>query len=249
MSVEEVAARGFGSASEAYERGRPSYPTEAVALLVDELDIGPGSLVVDLAAGTGKLTRLLVPSRATLVAVEPVAAMRDLLVGLVPEAAVVAGAAEALPFVESSVDAVVVAQAFHWFRVEEALAEVGRVLRPEGGLALLWNDRDESVPWVAELSTLVRWGERPVPPYEGVDWQAAVAAAGTFEPLVRAGFALGQDLDAATLVDRVLSTSYVAAAPAGEQERVAEGVRCLVAGFPPRFVLPYRTTVYWCRRR
>lgn len=249
MSVEEVVACGFGSASEAYERGRPSYPTEAVALLVDQLGIGPGSLVVDLAAGTGKLTRLLVPSRATLVAVEPVGAMRDLLVGLVPEASVVAGAAEALPLADGSVDAVVVAQAFHWFRIEEALAELSRVLRTGGGLALLWNDRDESLPWVAELSALVRWDERPAPSYDGVDWPAVVAGAGTFEPLARAGFVLDQQLDAATLVDRVLSTSYVAAAPAGEQERVAEGVRRLVARFPPRFVLPYRTTVFWCRRR
>lgn len=249
MSIEDVAARGFGSASEAYERGRPSYPAEAVKLLVDELGLGSSSTVVDLAAGTGKLTRLLVPGGPTLVAVEPVASMRAVLAELVPAAALVAATAEALPLAARSVDAVVVAQAFHGFRVEDALSEVARVLRPPGGLAMLWNERDESVPWVAELSALVRWDDRPVPSYQGVDWPAAVAATGQFEPMAHARFTIDQELDAATRVDRVLSTSYVAAWPAIEQERVAEGVRRLVAELPPRFVLPYRTNVFWCRRR
>ncbi len=249
MSIEDVAARGFGSASDAYERGRPSYPAEAVQLLVDELGIAASSTVVDLAAGTGKLTRLLVPSGAGLVAVEPVASMRAVLAEVVPTAAVVAATAEALAVADASVDAVVVAQAFHWFRMGEALAEVARVLRPGGGLAMLWNERDESVPWVAELSSLVRWDDRPVPSYQGVDWPSAVAAADAFEPMAHARFAIDQELDADTLVDRVLSTSYVAAWPAPEQQRLAEGVRRLVSELPPRFVLPYRTDVFWCRRR
>jgi SAM-dependent methyltransferase len=249
MSIDDVAARGFGSASDAYERGRPSYPDDAVQLLAAELGLTSSATVVDLAAGTGKLTRLLVPISAWVVAVEPVASMRAVLAELVPQATVVAAAAEALAFAGGSVDAVVVAQAFHWFRVDEALAEVARVLRPGGGMALLWNERDESVPWGAELSSLVRWDQRPVPPYEGIDWRAAVAATGDFSPMERARFAIEQQLDADILVDRVLSTSYVAAWPAPQQDRLAEGVRRLVAGFPERFVLPYRTTVYWCRRR
>lgn len=249
MSIEDVAARGFGSASDAYERGRPSYPHEAVRLLIDELGLGPSSTVVDLAAGTGKLTRLLVPTGARLVAVEPVASMRAVLTEVVPAAVVMAATAEALALAGGSVDAVVVAQAFHWFRVDEALAEVARVLRPGGGLAMLWNERDESVPWVAELSALVRWDDRPVPAYQGVDWPSTVAAVGAFAPMGRARFTIDQELDAATLVDRVLSTSYVAAWPAPEQDRLAEAVRRLVADLPPRFVLPYRTDVFWCRRR
>ena len=244
-----MAARGFGSASDAYERGRPSYPDGAVQLLVHELALGASSIVVDLAAGTGKLTRLLVPSGARLVAVEPVASMRALLVEVVPAAVVVAATAEELALASGSVDAVMVAQAFHWFRVDEALAEVARVLRPGGGMALLWNERDESVPWVAELSSLVRWDQRPVPAYEGIDWRAAVAATGNFGTTARATFAIDQEIDAGILVDRVLSTSYVAAWPAPDQDRLAGEVRRLVAGFPERFVLPYRTTVYWCRRR
>ena len=248
MSIDDIAARGFGSASEAYERGRPSYPDDAVRLLVEELGLDTSSTVVDLAAGTGKLARLLVPGSAWVVAVEPVASMRAVLAGMVPGASVVAATAEALAFAGGSVDAVVVAQAFHWFRVDEALAEAARVLRPGGGLALLWNERDESVPWVAELASLVRWDDRPVPSYQDVDWTSAVAATGDFSPMQRAGFRLEQRLDAGTLVDRVLSTSYVAAWPAPDQERLAEEVRRLVAGFPPTFLLPYRTDVFWCRR-
>lgn len=253
MTIPDVAARGFGSASDAYERGRPSYPREAVAGLVEDLGVGPSSTLVDVAAGTGKFTRLLgAPGRdgpALVVAVEPVAGMRDVLAEVVVGARIVAGVAEAIPLATGSADAVVAAQAFHWFRVDEALAEAARVLRPGGGLAMLWNDRDETVPWVARLSELVRWHDRPVPAYHQVDWVAAVAADGRFEPLQRRRFRLEQELDASTLVDRVLSTSYIAAWPASRRDRLAASVVELVADLPEPFVLPYRTDVFWCRRR
>ncbi|MDQ3353870.1 MAG: class I SAM-dependent methyltransferase [Actinomycetota bacterium] len=249
MSVDDVAARGFGSASDAYERGRPSYPAEAVTCLIDELSMAPGSTVVEVAAGTGKLTRLLTPSGARVVAVEPVAEMRRVLVDKVPGVDVVAGTAEALPLASGSADAVVVAQAFHWFAVPEALAEMARVLRPGGGFGLVWNDRDDSVPWVAELSALIQWDDRPVPSYHQVDWTAAVEQAGAFGPLEHRQFHLEQQLDVDTLVDRVLSTSYLASRPATEQDKLATQVRRLVADMPDRFVLPYRTDVYWCHRR
>lgn len=249
MSIADAAARGFGSAGEAYERGRPSYPAEAVVCLVEELPVERSSLVVDLAAGTGKLARLLVPTGARMLAVEPVASMRSVLVAKVPEADVIAGTAEALPLAEGAVDAVVVAQAFHWFRVSEALAEVARVLRSGGGFALVWNDRDDSVPWVAELSALTKWDDRPVPSYHEVDWAAAVAATSLFDLVETRRFRLEQRLDVETLVDRVLSTSYIAALPADEQDEVAEGVREVVADLVEPFVLPYRSDVFWCHRR
>ncbi len=249
MTVEDVAARGFGSAGDAYERGRPSYPVGAVACLVGELSIGPGATVVEVAAGTGKLTRLLVPTGARVVAVEPVAGMRRVLIDKVPDVAVVAGTAEALPVASTRADAVLAAQAFHWFRVGEALAEAARVLRPGGGLGLVWNDRDDSVPWVAELSALIHWDDRPVPNHHDIDWSAAVAGTGAFAPLRRRRFRLDQPLDVDTLVDRVLSTSYIAARPAAEQRALARDVRALVAELPDRIVLPYRTEVFWCRRR
>ncbi len=249
MRVADVAARGFGSASDAYERGRPSYPPEVVSCLAGELAVAPASIVVEVAAGTGKLTRLLTPTGARVVAVEPVAAMREVLVEQVPGVPVLAGVAEALPLAGASVEAVVVAQAFHWFEVGPALAEAARVLRSGGGLAMVWNDRDVSVPWVAELSALIEWDDRPVASYHDVDWAGAMADVAVFGPLVHRGFRLDQELDVATLVDRVLSTSYIAARPRAEQAALADQVRRLVAGMPERFALPYRTDLYWCQRR
>ena len=130
--VHEVAARGFGSGAVAYDRARPSYPPEAVAWLAEKLGIAPGRRVVDLAAGTGKLTGLLAEAGADLVAVEPVTAMRDRLRQRLPAVPLLAAVAESLPFASGSVDAVVVAQAFHWFDARQAMTELGRVVRPGG---------------------------------------------------------------------------------------------------------------------
>jgi ubiquinone/menaquinone biosynthesis C-methylase UbiE len=251
VSIADVAARGFGSASDAYERGRPSYPAEALALLAGELALGPGATVVEVAAGTGKLTRLLTPTGARVVAVEPVAEMRRVLVDKVSGVTVVAGTAEALPLADRSVDAMVVAQAFHWFHPPEALAEVARVLRPGGGLGLMWNELDHSVPWVAELHAAMR-RRRPqqIPQYgDGTDWAALVAGADAFTSLRQRQVAHEQLLDAETLVASVLSTSYIAAQPNAEQAALAAEVRHLLADQPESIVLPYRTDVFWCRRR
>lgn len=250
MTVHPTAAKGFGDGAAAYERGRPGYPQEVVDLLAGELGLGPGRTVADVGAGTGKLTRLLPATGASVVAVEPVAAMRATLARLVPEAEVVDGTAEALPLDDGSVDAVVVAQAFHWFDAPAALAEASRVLRPGGGLALVWNTRDEREPWVARLSELIHWHDSPIPTYDrDRDWPAEVAASGRFTPVEHRRIAHRQDMDADLLVERVLSTSYIAAKPEAERDEIAAGVRELVAGFPERFPLPYLTDVFWCRRR
>jgi SAM-dependent methyltransferase len=129
-------ANAFGPAAGDYEAARPSYPPEAVALLERELGVGPGARVCDLAAGTGKLTRLLASTGADVVAVEPVPGMRDQLLATTPGVEVLDGTAEAIPLPDGSVDVVTVAQAFHWFRFDEALAEIARVLRPGGTLLL-----------------------------------------------------------------------------------------------------------------
>lgn len=249
MTVHPTAAKGFGDGADAYERGRPGYPAEAVDLLVAELGIGPGRTVVDVGAGTGKLTRLLVPTGARVVAVEPVAAMRAGLARLVPGAEAVDGTAESLPVADGAADAVTVAQAFHWFDAPAALAEFARVLRPGGGLALVWNTRDESEPWVARLSAMIHWHDSPIPSYDrGQDWPAVVGAGGLFTAVRSRRFPYVQEMDADLLVERVLSTSYIAAKPAGERASIAAGVRDLVAGFPERFPLPYVTDVFWCHR-
>ena len=130
--VHEVAVRGFGREAEAYERSRPSCPPDAVAWLVHHLQVGPGAVVADLAAGTGKFTRLLVPTDAFVLAIEPVEGMYQVLRPTLPRVPIVAGTAEAMPIKSSALDAVCAAQAFHWFDAEKAFAELARVLRPGG---------------------------------------------------------------------------------------------------------------------
>ena len=209
--VHRAAAVGFERGAQAYERSRPSYPEPAVELVADVLGAGPGRSVLDLAAGTGKFTRLLIPTGAAVVAVEPVAAMRAELHQSLPAVTVLDGTAEAIPLDDGSVDGAVAAQAFHWFDAPAALAEIHRVLRPEGRLALVWNVRDASVDWVRRFEEVMvaAAGNKPYEP--SVDWAAVVAAAGGFGPLHHERFTYGQDISAELLVERAASTSYVSA--------------------------------------
>jgi SAM-dependent methyltransferase len=248
-SIPDAAAAGFSAWSAAYARGRPSYPQEAVDVITTELGIGPGSRVVDLAAGTGKFTALLVPTGADVAAVEPVTQMGGELQRAVPGVEVLEGTAEAIPLPDDSVDALTVAQAFHWFDFQAALAEIARVLRPGGGLAFLWNRRDESVPWVRRMSEVIHWHDREIANYDTIDWPAVVAASGRYTPLQRRTFAFEHELDRAGLADRVRSVSYIAAMPETEREENVARVLDLVVDMPEHFPLPYVTIVYWCKKR
>lgn len=250
--IHREAAVGFQSAAGAYERGRPSFPPAAVAHVISALDIGPGRTVLDLGAGTGKFTRLLLPAGPRLVCVEPVEAMRAALVALVPGVTVLDGTAEAIPLADETVDAVVVSQAFHWFDAPRALHEIARVLRPAGGLALVWNVRDESVPWVARLTEIMDRHRAGTPSHADGPWRAVDESA-AFEPLQHRSFRHRQPLDAGLLVDRVASVSFIAALPPDARAGVVDEVRALVASEPAlagraRFELPYRTDVFWTRR-
>lgn len=246
MPIDDVAARGFQAGAAAYEAARPGYPDEALAVLRDEVGIGPATIVLDVAAGTGKLTRRLVELGATVHAVEPVAAMRAQLEAAVGSAAeVVDGTAEEIPLADAAVDVVTVAQAFHWFDAPAALTEIARVLRPGGRLVLLWNERDEAAPWVAEMSRLIRWHERTVSRYQHVDWAAVVAASGCFMPLEQRVMRWDQPMTSDLLADRVRSISYIAAMPVPQRERLAAEVVELVHRLPEPFPMPYICRVQW----
>lgn len=225
------ATHGFELAADAYERGRPDYPAVAVDWLVERLGIEPGRTVLDLAAGTGKLTRLLIPTGADVIAVEPIAEMRAKIAG----ARVLEGTAEAIPLADASVDAVTVAQAFHWFRAEDALREIHRVLRPGGGLALVWNVRDESNPLQAAVSELLAPMEGDVPRGRRRDWAdvigATEAARFSHEQLV------GED----GFVERFTSISFVASAPAAARAGIEAGLRTLARAEGTPIRLPYVT--------
>jgi SAM-dependent methyltransferase len=249
VTIHPDAAQGFSAGADAYDRGRPSYPAAAVDHVVARLGIGPGRRVLDLGAGTGKFTELLVPSGAALVAVEPVAEMRAKLAAL-PGVEVYDGTGEALPLPDDSVDAVTVAQAFHWFDPAAALAEIARVLRPEGGLALVWNARDEAVPWVAEFTRVIDWHSFQQGHYRAQDWAGVVAGSSNrFTPVEHATFGYEQRLDRAGFADRVASISYIAAMPSGDRDAVIAKALAVVEGFPDEFVLPYTTEVWTCRLR
>jgi SAM-dependent methyltransferase len=252
------AALGFDANAGAYEAARPSYPAEAVAHIVGHGAIGPGRRVLDLAAGTGKLTRLLVPTGAGVVAVEPVAGMRERLVASLGGAVeVLDGTAEAIPLPDASVDAVTVAQAFHWFDPPVALAELARVLRPGGHLFLVWNTRDRSVDWVRQFGDLLVDGpdaERPYDSYYDVDYAALVAEAGhgAFGPVEVWRHAWEQPCDEGLLVARAESVSVVGSLPPDEKAAVLDRVRDLARTHPDlagraAFPFPY-TTMAWRTR-
>ena len=187
MGVHEVAAAGFNDPGD-YEAARPSYPPEAVAWLVEHLRIGAGSRVCDLAAGTGKLTRLLAPTGAQLLAAEPVEGMRATFHELLPEIPVVAATAEALPFAPASLDAITVAQAWHWFDAERAAAECARVIKPGGALGLVWNARDRSEPWVNDVWSIMDRVEKHAPWRDHEKWSdSALGAMPEFGPVQPGG--------------------------------------------------------------
>jgi len=247
--IHDTAAAGFSAGSGAYARGRPSYPEEAVEFLVRELGLGSGTKVLDLAAGTGKFTALLVPTGAEVVAVEPVKEMGDQLRASVEGVEVLEGTAEAIPLPDGSLDVVTVAQAFHWFEPDAALSEIARVLRPRGGLAMVWNRRDESVPWVARMNELIRWHEFRYGNYDAVDWPDIVARSGRFSPLEHRTFRYEQTLDREGLEARLRSVSYIAAMDSEERDAVVALGMGAVEGMSAPFVLPYNTLVYWCSKR
>jgi SAM-dependent methyltransferase len=252
--IHEAAAKGFALATEAYEQGRPGYPPKVVALLARHLHLGPGRIVLDVAAGTGKLTALLVGTGAEVLAVEPVDEMRAVLERALPGVRALPGTAEAIPLPGGAVDAVTVGQAFHWFRGDEALAEIHRVLRPGGGLGLVWNARDESVAWVGRLTEIMEPHRGDAPTHRFGAWQPAFERTVLFGRLGHATLKHVHRLTPDGVVARVASVSFVASLPELERERVLTEARNVLATDPEtrgrgEVELPYRSDVYWTRRR
>jgi ubiquinone/menaquinone biosynthesis C-methylase UbiE len=224
MGLHPAASGGFARAAEAYERGRPGYPAAAVDFLAARLRLERGRTVVDLAAGTGKLTRPLLATGADVVAVEPVAEMRA---ALPAGAHVLDGTAEAIPLAAASADAVTVAQAFHWFDGDAALAEIHRVLRRGGPLALVWNRRRMDDPLNQAVEELVAPYRGHTPALRTNAWRAAFERTELFGPLEAHAFPNEQSLDADGLADRVASISFIAALDDAERTHVLRAVRAL----------------------
>ena len=234
---------GFSQGSALYERARPGYTDVAVDHLAAVLDIGPGRRVLDIAAGTGKLTRGLVATGASVVASEPSASMREVFASVVPGTPQVGATAEDLPFTDHSFDAVTVAQAFHWFDPPAALSEIARVLRAGGGLGLIWNERDESDPLVAELTRVSKWDvHQPYP--VGKDFGPVVDASGLFGPVDRTKLRFVQRLDRVAFVEQVASRSYIAVLPEDRRQAILGEVADLADGLDEPIGLSYIADIF-----
>ena len=243
-------ATAFEGAATVYEQSRPGYPAEAVRWLTEVLGLGPGRRVVDLAAGTGKLTRDLVGSGAQVIAVEPVDGMRRTLATTTPAPAggpavsVVAAVAQALPVGDGRIDAITVAQGFHWFATDEALRQMHRALRPGGKLGLIWNHRDLSHPLQAAMTEVMEPLRGDTPSYHTGDWRRALEPAHLFTAGGEIQVPWRQPVDVDGVADRVASVSFIAALPDGERDRVLDRIRAVALEMEGPLALEYVAEVF-----
>jgi len=193
-------AHSFGGVADAYERGRPTYPAEAVTWMLGEQPLS----VLELGAGTGKLTRVLSGLGHDVHATDPDEAMLAVLEQKVPGVPTAVAGAEDIPLADASVDAVVAGQAFHWFDLDRALPEIARVLRPQGRVCLTWNHRNEKIPWVRRLGALIGTQEQQDDPAQALIFSELFGFVEDHE------FSHWQPIDRRTIQDLVLSRSNIA---------------------------------------
>lgn len=248
--IDALAQEGFSRGADAYERGRPGYPLEAVGWICAALGVGADSRVLDLGAGTGKLARLVRElSGAEVIAVEPVAEMRE--IAAAQGLQVLDGTAEDLGVARGSVDAIVCGEAFHWFDGPRTLAEMARVLRPGGGLGLLWNVHawDRGAGWVQAIEQLLApySDGRAETRYSSGAWRVAFERDPRWSPLEQRVYGHVLQLDASALVDHVDSVAFVAALPDAERAELLAEVRRIARDLPSPLAIPYRTDAYVTR--
>ncbi len=227
--VYQQRARSFGGVAGVYQRARPTYPMAAVRWM---LEPAPGRQVLDLAAGTGKLTQVVVEAGYEVTAVEPAPEMLAELRAALPGVTALAGNAEQIPLADASCDAVLVAQAFHWFEPQSALDEIARVLRPGGALGLAWNLRDDSRPWVVMLSEILHGAQDTVSASRDLPEREPVEEHPAFHDVQRHGFANPIEFSLDRLLDWARSTSSVAVLEPGARDELLDEIRRLCATDP-----------------
>lgn len=236
--VHEAAATGFARGYDRYHRGRPSYHPD-IATRVAERYGHRG--VVELGAGTGIFTRQLVDLGVNVIAFEPVIAMRSTLSDAVPEADIRVGAAENIPLSGGSTATVVASQSFHWFDYSEALDEIARVLELGGHLVTVWNVRQDASGWVADYTRIMEQHANGTPRHRDMTWRRAINADARFAPVDEWRVTNPHPVDPEIVVDRALSTSFIAALPSERQREVEEQIRALVEPLGPSFDFPYES--------
>jgi SAM-dependent methyltransferase len=252
-SIHHLAAEGFSAGAASYVAGRPDYPPEIEEWLAQDLRLTKGKTALDLAAGTGKFSPRLLATGATVVAVEPVREMLDQLIRQFPEIDARSGSAQHIPLDDDTMDAVVCAQSFHWFATSEALQEINRVLMPGGSLGLVWNVRDESVPWVAALTRIMKPFEGDAPRYHSQKWRNAFPARG-FSPLREKRFLHRHTgPPEKVIIERILSVSFMAALPPDQQKQVTSQLRHVIETYPElagksEVTFPYETLACVCTK-
>lgn len=224
-----------------YEQARPDYPSEALDHIIDVLGLEAGAHVVDVGAGTGKFARQLVARGLRVTGVEPIAEMRKIFERVV-DADVVDGTAESIPLDDETADAVTAAQAFHWFDSDRALPELRRVLRPRGGVALIWNVRDESHPLHRAYAEAIRPYKVDAYPSGGAHPGGEPLASPLFTDVEERTFPHVQLMDADGLVARAASVSFIAQLPEDERDELLERIRALAPS--GTFEFPYLTKVF-----
>jgi SAM-dependent methyltransferase len=238
-------ARSFDRAAEEYERARAGYPRA----LLDVLPLGEGAEVLDLGAGTGKLTRLLTQRYRRVIAVEPLDGMRAILERVVPAAESRKGSAEAIPLADASVDGVFAGQAFHWFANDVAIQEIARVLRPGGVLSLVWNEPDDERPsplpeqydaYLKELHGVSMAMFEGAPP-----WQDVIAR-GPFGEVHESAVSHDHVLDRAGVLDNARSVSWIASRPDDERDAIMQRLDERLTDGP--FAIPNRANIMWAVR-
>lgn len=252
MSVHPRAASGFAGTAEAYAQGRPSYPDEAIDRFTSTFGLNDESTVLDLAAGTGQLSALVRTRVGRTIAVEPAPAMRAKITADLPDVNVLDGVAEAIPLRNGEVDAVVVGEAFHWFNPSVALPEIARVLRPGGGLAMLWNTSTwtiETTPWLRDFQRIVAHHKAEAGEYPSGQgrWRDEFEHSHEFEDLEHIEFSHAQIMSPRNFLAQVASWSWIANLEETGRQAVLDDVASLIES-QAEIAIPYRTDLYLTRR-
>lgn len=250
QSLHHAAEQGFSSSAELYAEVRPSYPEQLSLWLKETLHLTPQQHLLDLGAGTGKLIPELLKISPHITAVEPIQAMRTQLEQQHPNIISRAGISQNIPLPDQSVDAVLCGQAFHWFSDLDSLKEIARVLKPQGHLILIWNQRDLSVDWVKELAECIAPYEGDTPRYHSGQWQQVFQHQKLFQAKQQHIIAhphQGRVED--VVVKRLLTTSFIAALSPQKQYNLKQKFESIIKEYTNKnpddvIVFPYQTYIY-----